>query len=626
MNYAKEVGMSLRKQIMSVLLLCCLLPAAVAAAQEQNPPQKRLLIVEADPSNMPSLTIRMGLFDEQGQPIGNLEAGDVAVSIGGKPLTTLPKLLLEPRAPAVAIVADFSAMMNDQSVPGQTRVSSLVQQIRELLAKLPDDAPASLITFGAQPKVELDWGTDQSRVLSTLNTLATQALPQAAQNTPYPLTEAAGLGLEQFAKPDKLIAGRPRALFIYAAGAPGQAVDSMALQAVIGGKPLNQPAITFVGLGGDAAGQFISVPGNPASLQQAANALPNAAFRPFFSANPSQIQLLSNDLDTRYRAVVNTGQIYTLSFDAAALAPGVQTISITARGATATADIHIPVMPPKIALRPPPLLQPGAQVYVDVLYSPRPIKQVEYFLNGRSIGVSDTAPSFARTIDRAQLEGAVDSTKPYELSAVATDVDGQQSARESVQVPPGQQPAQPQPTPLVEQSPSQNWPIVALAGLALVLAIAAIAFMTLKINRIGKGADAVSTPGEQPPRNPFDDRTRAVPPPSASGTVPVRGTTKLRVTVLAGHTDRKYQLPPGQEWTVGRESTNPVWIDSDRVSKKHARLELLNGGVQITDLGSLNGTYLGENKRPLAPDQPERIGFGEVFWIGPDIKLKVEQR
>jgi len=620
--------MNFGNRILCALLLCCaLLPAVAAIAQGQ--PEKRLLIVAADPANLPELSIGLGLFDEQGQPVHDLLADEVKVSVDGKPLTETPKLVPDPHSPAVAIVADFSAAMSDQSVPGRNRLASMREQIDQLLVLLPPDAPVSLITVADQPKVEVDWRAGANDVRTTLAALANKGLPSAAQNAPYPLSEAITLGLNQLTKPDQLIDGHPTALVVYAAGAPGQAIDSATLRATLDGIPLNQPTITFVGLGGSDAGQFANQPGNPQSLAQAAAVLPNAAFLPFFTADANETQLLQNNLDARYRAIMNTSQIYTLLLDVAALPAGPHTIDITARGATASIGVQLPAVPPKIALHPTgPVLQNGAQIYVDVVYRQRPLKQVEYFLDGHSLGVSTDMPQFIHTVDIAQLyasEGplsdATNFNQPHELTAVATDVDGKQSApskSEQVIVPP--------PVPTAGQWARQHWPILALALLATLLA-AAIGWLVFKKGihiRQDIGSSTASVVREP---NPFDSPTIAVSPSNAMWTVAVpAAAAKLRVTVLAGLDRREYPLQQGREWKVGRRPEHAIWLDNGQVSHDHARLTLADGGVQITDLRSTNGTFVRESKQPLTPERAEFIRFGEVFWIGPDIKLMVEQR
>src|SRR5205085_9189721 len=55
---------------------------------------------------------------------------------------------------------------------------------------------------------------------------------------------------------------------------------------------------------------------------------------------------------------------------------------------------------------------------------------------------------------------------------------------------------------------------------------------------------------------------------------------------------------------VGRSQECDIWIDSTKVSKKHAAFEKeKGGGFSLRDLGSTNGTYL--NDRRL--DKEERV-------------------
>jgi pSer/pThr/pTyr-binding forkhead associated (FHA) protein len=88
---------------------------------------------------------------------------------------------------------------------------------------------------------------------------------------------------------------------------------------------------------------------------------------------------------------------------------------------------------------------------------------------------------------------------------------------------------------------------------------------------------------------------------------------------------KSFKLQQGRQCTVGREPLHDISLGNHQVSRNHARLTLVAGGVELTDLGSANGTFVGEQKRRLEPDQPRVVAFGDVFWIGPEIKLCVEQ-
>ena len=66
--------------------------------------------------------------------------------------------------------------------------------------------------------------------------------------------------------------------------------------------------------------------------------------------------------------------------------------------------------------------------------------------------------------------------------------------------------------------------------------------------------------------------------------------------------------------TVGREPANDLVVDSNTVSRQHARLERRGGITYVTDLGSRNGTTL--NGRPLAPNVAQPLAHGAVLRIG----------
>jgi pSer/pThr/pTyr-binding forkhead associated (FHA) protein len=89
---------------------------------------------------------------------------------------------------------------------------------------------------------------------------------------------------------------------------------------------------------------------------------------------------------------------------------------------------------------------------------------------------------------------------------------------------------------------------------------------------------------------------------------------------------QEFDLPDAQKWAVGRDSIHAISIKNNQVSSKHAELAMAADGVKLTALKTTNGTFVGEDKHPIAPGQSKLLRFGEVFWIGPNIKLKVEQR
>lgn len=65
---------------------------------------------------------------------------------------------------------------------------------------------------------------------------------------------------------------------------------------------------------------------------------------------------------------------------------------------------------------------------------------------------------------------------------------------------------------------------------------------------------------------------------------------------------------------IGRAPRNDLVIDDDSVSAEHARLEWDQGGWRLTDLDSVNGTFVESVK--LAPQVPTPIPYGASVRLG----------
>jgi DNA-binding winged helix-turn-helix (wHTH) protein len=61
--------------------------------------------------------------------------------------------------------------------------------------------------------------------------------------------------------------------------------------------------------------------------------------------------------------------------------------------------------------------------------------------------------------------------------------------------------------------------------------------------------------------------------------------------------DRTFPLSEGDN-VIGRDPRCSIWLDADGVSRRHAslRLDSANRGVELADLGSTNGTFLGRSR------------------------------
>lgn len=93
-----------------------------------------------------------------------------------------------------------------------------------------------------------------------------------------------------------------------------------------------------------------------------------------------------------------------------------------------------------------------------------------------------------------------------------------------------------------------------------------------------------------------------------------------QLTLRSGPTPGKvFELTHG-EMTIGRDVSNHIVINDPEVSRKHARLLTQAGGFMIEDLGSTNGTFVG-NQRLLGP---HLLRHGETIMLGENVELTFE--
>lgn len=80
----------------------------------------------------------------------------------------------------------------------------------------------------------------------------------------------------------------------------------------------------------------------------------------------------------------------------------------------------------------------------------------------------------------------------------------------------------------------------------------------------------------------------------------------------------------GADATIGRwDADNGIFPDVDldshdqeaKVSRRHARIKMLDGNYVVEDLGSTNGTYVNRGRR-LLPGMPQVINDGDEVIVG----------
>ncbi len=91
------------------------------------------------------------------------------------------------------------------------------------------------------------------------------------------------------------------------------------------------------------------------------------------------------------------------------------------------------------------------------------------------------------------------------------------------------------------------------------------------------------------------------------------------VVVLTGRkVGRVFRLDP-HGTVLGRANDTDVVLDDDGVSRVHCMIELLDGRWSVRDLGSTNGTYVGERS---AGKTPLTLRDGDRIRLGSDLILK----
>src|SRR6185436_2040019 len=86
-------------------------------------------------------------------------------------------------------------------------------------------------------------------------------------------------------------------------------------------------------------------------------------------------------------------------------------------------------------------------------------------------------------------------------------------------------------------------------------------------------------------------------------------------SLLSADGQSKYDVRDGAPMLVGRAPTCDVPVFDPTVSRRHAELTLVAGGVKVTDLGSANGTFVnGEKITDRTVRGGDVVTFGKVVF------------
>lgn len=86
------------------------------------------------------------------------------------------------------------------------------------------------------------------------------------------------------------------------------------------------------------------------------------------------------------------------------------------------------------------------------------------------------------------------------------------------------------------------------------------------------------------------------------------------VLVVGQDPGRSFPIRMGQRFIIGRAKDATIRLKDAAISRRHAALELTPEGLWVTDLGSANGTLVGE--RMLCKDDSVVMRHGETLEIG----------
>jgi pSer/pThr/pTyr-binding forkhead associated (FHA) protein len=88
-------------------------------------------------------------------------------------------------------------------------------------------------------------------------------------------------------------------------------------------------------------------------------------------------------------------------------------------------------------------------------------------------------------------------------------------------------------------------------------------------------------------------------------------------TVPGSQPDKTFRILPGAPRTLGRATGADFIVDAALVSRVHCRLTLLeDGGLEVLDLESTNGTYVNGRRVEAAALSPgDRLGVGRVELV-----------
>jgi len=673
----------LHTRILGLFLLCAIMAATTAQAQDTE----ELTILSADyEEQFPQVTVTVRYNTTQAQPVPQPE---FAVEVGDEPLAEPPDVSSEQGPLAVAIVADLSERMSDKGMSFTNRFSDMQALLGSpLVDRLQVPEPlVSLVVFTHtadlyQP-MDLDKGHDVNHLKNIVSggvdaypfvmhgagandaATATESVAVAPTDSAlYPLEDAILLALEQFEQ-EHIPADAARALFVFAAGDPATPLDIERISAAIEEHSTEESPLmlTVIAFGSDKEGQYSAFPANPSQLQALAEEA-GGEFIHYFeeSGNQEAINALRASTEDWFDYVVRRADQYVLEFEVDESLAGQHQLLIEAGTASDTTMLELAGVLPRLNLRAPATLDGDVELSVDPVSGQNMPVRVDYLLDGRDrpIASSTEGPDFVASVNTAEEAFSRRfSANEYELIAVAHYANGEttESTPATVSV---LEVAQPTGLPI-----SLTTMLAGGVG-ALFLVVAGVGgwyyWSSLRTKRSGVSSDVYPGGGygdddlsgtidldgddatapvndDDEATNPVVDEEVTVPVNLDEATEAVNYTTHVirqiyRVVVLEGLSQQRvFRLDGnGQHYFIGRPTADgkrvpQIPLPNPKVSRlDHAKLVVLaNGDIELVAGDSGNGTFVGEEQEPLQAHESRVLHSGDIFWISPSVKLRLEE-
>lgn len=649
----------LRMMVLGIMFICMVGFVSTAFAQDTG--TLTILDVEYE-EYFPKIEAEVRYLDSENNPVTDFT--DFVITLGDEPVSDLEVRDGQGNL-AIAIVADLSSQMRDQGNPYKPHrfadMQSLLQD--QMLALQSPGLQASLVVVDQEATLYYPMSEDIVGLSNIVNGSVPEKpfLPQQEEETEseaYPLQEGVLLALEQLRTLPQDV---PRALVVYAAGDPEMEFDSAQIEQAVADIPASEPGLsmTIIGLGSAEADEFDTQPANPAALEQLADAI-GATYFHYFATDVEQVSQLQSDIESHMDMVLQRAHYYTLSFRADESLAGTQDLQISAGADSDTAQIDIAGLPPRVnVVVDTRVFQDQILLSVDPEFTQSALTHAEYLLDNRRIGESDTAPDFAYTLD-AYTDAFQQNFSPgeYELVVAVRDANEQESRSEPLVV---QVVAPPQTsTSMIDQVigrlTNSSGIIFTVLGVAVLGVVGMVVWRsrrpgapTSSGRKSGYIPPPAATEDDEPtgefdeemtlPVNTQNDEATQIYDDDLTRPMERNGDTVehcFKVVIEAGLNDATEMVFPlsgsgSNHYFIGRPSNDihnqpQIALRHPNVSRSHAKLVVLTDGrVELIAGNSENGTFVGEEKRRIATNAGEILNPGDVFWISPAVKLRLEE-